>query len=232
MLESRSLSPRIAAVLAFLLIAGCGRKDPAAGSACPHDPGFDRSKVIRVLARVPPAVVRRDLDLNALAVESHGSTGAGRPQGLTEVEHRLAFRGLVDAETSRGRTCVWFDEVTVDLAPASVQIFVPREYPEDSCEYTAILVHEREHERVHRERLEAAAKEIEDALTAAKWLPARGNPLEASDRAAAEAALNAKIRKVVTPVYEKYKEDLAAAQAELDKPELYQWVSKRCSAWK
>ncbi len=59
-----------------------------------------------------------------------------------------------------------------------------------------------------------------------------GFPLEAADRATAETALNAKIRKVVTPVYEKYKENLASAQAELDKPELYQWVSKRCAGWK
>ena len=95
-----------------------------------------------------------------------------------------------------------------------------------------MLEHEREHVRVHQEHLAAAVKAIEKALTAAKWLPAKGNPLEAEDRASAEAALNAKIRKVVTPVYEKYKEDLTAAQAELDKPELYQWVSKRCSGWK
>jgi hypothetical protein len=138
----------------------------------------------------------------------------------------------VNIETARGRTCVWFDEVRVDLTPASVQIFVPREYQEGSCEYEAVLAHEREHERVHRERLEAAVKEIEAALIGATWLPAKGNPLETEDRASAEAALNAKIRKVVTPVYEKYKTDLRSAQADLDRPELYQWVSKRCSSWK
>lgn len=211
---------------------GCGRREAGTDAVCPHDPGFDRSKVVRVRADVPPAVLRRDLDLAALEAESHGSAGAGKQQGLTEVEHRLALRTRVNMETKRDRACVWFDEVSVDLTPASIQIFVPREYPEDSCESLAVLAHEREHERVHRERLAQAAKEIEAALTAAKWLPARGNPLEAADRAEAEAALNAKIRKVVTPVYEKYKEDLALAQAELDRPDLYQWVSKRCAGWK
>ena len=109
---------------------------------------------------------------------------------------------------------------------------MPREYHEDSCEYLAVLAHEREHERVHREHLAAAIQAIDDALTAAKWLPAKGNPFEAADQVAAEAALEAKIRKVVAPVYEKYKEELRSAQAELDKPELYQWVSKRCTGWK
>lgn len=179
-----------------------------------------------------PTVLRRDLSLAELAAESRGAAGAGKQQGLTEVEHQLAFNTLVNMETARGRACVWFDEVRVDLTPASIQIFVPREYREGSCEDLAVLAHEREHERVHREHLSAAVKSVEEALTSAKWLPSRGNPLEAEDRASAEAALNAKIRKIVTPVYEKYKKDLTAAQAELDKPELYQWVSKRCSGWK
>lgn len=213
-------------------MSGCGRPDSEPGSVCPHNPGFDRSKVIQVRADIRPTTLRRDLGLAGIAAETHGPGGAGKQQGLTEVEHQLTFHTLVNAETARGRTCVWFDEVRVDLTPASIQIFVPREYPEDSCEYLAVLAHEREHERVHREHLTAAVEEVEDALTAAKWLPAKGNPLETADLAQAQAALEAKIRKVVTPVYEKYKEDLTAAQAELDKPALYQWVSKRCSGWK
>ncbi len=176
--------------------------------------------------------MRRDLGLAEIAAEALGPGGAGKQQGLTEVEHQLAFRTLVNRKTTLGRSCVWFDEVHVDMTPASIQIFVPREYPENSCEYLAVLAHEREHERVHSEHLSAAVKEVEEALKTAKWLPAKGNPLETSDLAQAEAALNAKIRKVVTPVYEKYKEDLTSAQAELDKPALYQWVSKRCSGWK
>lgn len=187
---------------------------------------------MHVLTKVPEAVLRRDLDLRALAKESAGTVGAGRSQGMTVVEHQLAFRTRVKSEASRGRVCVWFDELTVDLSPAAVSIFVPREYPVDSCEYLAVLEHEREHERVHRERLTAAGSAIADALAAAKWLPARGNPMEASDKTAAEAALTAKIKKVVAPVFDKYKEDLTLAQAELDRPDLYEWFSKRCAGWK
>lgn len=216
-----------AAVL--LLLSACGRAEPEA--ACPHDPAFDRSGVIRVRAADRPAVLRRDLGLAEIAREAGGSAAAERPQGLTVVENQLAFRTRVNMETSRGRTCVWFDEVHVDLTPASVSIYVPREYGENSCESMAVLEHEREHEAVHRERLAAAVVEIERALKDARWLPARGNPLETEDRASAEAELNAKIRKVVTPVYERYKEELGRAQAELDRPDLYQWAAKRCAGW-
>lgn len=232
-LSSRTLpilNSRFAGIL-FLLTCACGRRDPG-GAACPHDPGFNRSDLIHVRADVPPVVLRRDLDLPALSTESHGTAGTGKVQGLTEIEHQMAFRTLVNVEKARGQACVWFGEVNVDITPASVQIFVPREYPAGSCEYLAVLAHEREHVQVHRARLATVAEEITSALTSAKWLPARGNPLAAADRASAEAVLNAKIRKVVTPVYERYKGNLTIAQAELDRPDLYQWVSKRCGGWK
>lgn len=221
---------RTASAAALLLLAGCRSEAP--GPACPHDPAFDRSRVIQVRADDRPAVVRRDLGLAEIAGESAGSAGAGRTQGLTVVDNQLAFRTLVRTERASGRSCVWFDRVEVDLTPRSAQIFVPREYPEGSCEDQAVLAHEREHERVHRERLAAAVKDVEQALTQARWLPARGNPLEAEDGPSAQAALEAKIRKVVTPVYERYKADLSSAQADLDRPDLYRWVSKRCSGWK
>lgn len=222
---------RATALLAGLLFAACGRGDSPGESACPHDPGFDRSQVILVRANIPPAVIRRDLDLAGIAAETGGAVGSAL-QGLTSIKDQISYRTLLKLEKSRGRTCVWFDSVKIDLTAVSVDIFVPREYPDDSCEFLAVLEHEREHERVHAERLTAAAEEIDRALTSANWLPARGNPFETDDRASAEAALEAKIRKVVTPVYDKYREDLAAAQAELDKPELYQWATRRCSGWK
>lgn len=186
---------------------------------------------MKVKGDFPPAVLRRDMSLAALARET-SNTGPGRSQGLTVVESRLAYDSKVSSRKENGRLCVWMEEVGVDLTPSSVQIIIPSEYPEGSCEYDAILLHEREHERVYQERDAAAVAEIRAALISAKWLPARGNPLEVTDQAAAEAALNAKIHKVVDPVYAKYKEELGAAQAELDQPALYQWVSKRCSAWK
>lgn len=224
---------RGATALLLISLAACGRPEAnGAGPACPHDPSFDRSGIVTVAAFPPAASLRHDLDLAALARESSGTVGAGRLQGLTEVEHRLGLRTTVSLAPSRGRACVWFDAVRIDMTPASVQIFVPKEYPEGSCEYDAVLVHEREHERIHRERLAAAAAEMRSALTAAKWLPGKGNPIEAADKESAEAALNDKISKVVHPAYEKFKADLTAAQAELDTPALYRWVTARCQHWK
>lgn len=214
------------------LLAACAKPPEETGPACPHDPSVPREGAVTVQATIPPATLRHDLDLKALAVESQGTVGFGRLQGLTEVEHRLDVRTLMSLAPSRGRACVWLSKVTVDLTPGSVVIFVPKEYPEGSCEYDAVLEHERGHERVHRERLEKAAAEMRAGLDAARWLPLKGNPIEAADKAAAQAALEEKIRKVVHPAFEKFKWELTIAQAELDTPALYRWVTARCQDWK
>ena len=227
------LRPELSMIAAsLLLLSGCNRQEHGTLAACPHDLRFDRSKVIVVRSQVPDTVLRHDLDLTALAVESKDRTGPGQSQGLTAVEHQLAVRTHINTQPAQGGACVWLDHVVVDLTPSSVQIFIPREYSEDSCEYIAVLTHEREHERVNREHLSAAAANVRAALISANWLPARGNPLLVADRTKTEALLNDKIHKVVTPVYRQFKDDLLQAQAEIDKPELYQWVSKRCRGWK
>lgn len=212
--------------------AASTRRQEAAGPACPHDPSRDRSSVVHVRATIAPTRLRRDQDLASLARMSNGAVGSNKLQGVTVVEHQLDVRTLVRLTPSRGRACAWFDEINVDLALASVEIFVPNEYSEGSCEYDAALTHEREHERVYAERLQAAAKDIDAALTGAKWLPTHGNPLEVADQVGAKAMLNDKVRKVVTPIYDKFKEDLKGEQALLDAPALYQWVRKRCADWK
>lgn len=221
------------AIAAAALMAACGRPEAPSPAACAHDTTLPREGHIEVKMSVPPARLRRDMDLHALAVESKGTVGLGAgPQGLTEVEHRLDVRTLMSLTPASGGACVWFEKVTIDLSPGDVAIFVPSEYPEDSCEYLAVLDHERGHERVHRERLEKAATEMQAALDGAKWLPLRGNPAFAADKDAAQKALEDKIRKVVHPAFEKFKWELTIAQAELDTPALYRWVTARCQDWK
>ncbi|UPT73274.1 MAG: hypothetical protein M0D55_15495 [Elusimicrobiota bacterium] len=219
---------RLAAAL-LLALASC-RKAPESPAGCVQDPGFDRSASFRVHAEAPAAVLRRDLGLAALGREA--GNASERPQGLTKVDHQVRFRSRLRVEETRGGACAWFEEAVVDLTPRSVEIFVPSDYADGSCEYEAILAHEREHERVHAERLAAGARGVSEALAAAAWLPAKGNPAASAGKAEAETELDAKLRRAVMPAVALYKEDLRAAQAELDAPGLYQWTSKRCSGWK
>ena len=211
------------AVLLFAALAAC--RKPAPRAACPQDPAFDRSELVRVRADVPGTRLRRDFDLAALQREADTAAGT---QGLTRVDHSTRIR----LSLRQAGACAWLERVDVDLSPRSVEILIPSEYPEGSCEFEAILAHEKEHVRVHAERLAETAARVRAALTAAAWLPAKGNPAAAADPEAAQAVLDAKVDKVVLPLIADYKEGLRDAQAELDAPALYRWTSQRCSGWK
>jgi hypothetical protein len=226
------------AFLALLVLAAaaCGRRDSSSGPACPHDLALDRVPPVSVEVSSITTVVRRDLDLAGIAklpgTEALGP--GGKLQGLTVVEHRLAYKtGVALSDGYFGApSCAWIDHLTVSLTPASMTIYVPREYPEESCESEQILAHERQHEEIHRDTLAEFAGEMRRAVAKADWLPARGTPLSVTDRAEAERRIEEMIDKATKPVYARFKEELAKRQAVIDVPENYRWVSRRCANWK
>ena len=216
-------------LLPLLLAAAAACGAGADGPPCKTDPSFDRSPVFKVRLENRPTEIKRPAFSELQSVLP--TSVQGQTQGLTEVEHNLAVRSRLGF-SGKAPACSWFEEVVVDLTPAAVRILAPSEYADDSCEYAAVLEHEREHERVHRELLDETASELRFALAAADWLPAKGNPIELPDRKAAEEELPKRLDKVVRPVYEKFRARLEEQQAELDKPGHYEWAKKRCKGWK
>jgi hypothetical protein len=228
--------PREFLALAVLAAAACGRGLPSSGPACPHDPALDRAAPVEVVVSSVATIVRRDLSLDGLmkipGMESLGP--GGKLQGLTVVEHRLAYRtGIaVSRRLFGGPSCAWVDKLTVDLTPASMTIYVPSEYPEDGCESEQILAHERQHEEIHRDTLAEYEDLMRRALAKADWLPARGTPLAVAERAEADRRVEEMVDKATKPVYADFKEELKKRQAVIDAPENYRWVSRRCAGWK
>ena len=226
---------RLIPILVLLAAAACENALPTGGPACPHDEFLDRQVPFNVVVSSVPTLVRRDLDIEALSrIRNAERLGPGKLQGLTVVEHRLGYNtGVAVAKGFlRPRSCAWLESLTVDLTPGEVTIYVPREYAEGSCEDTEILRHERQHEDIHRRGLEESAEETRRALARAKWLPARGTPLEVAGRAEAERRLDEMVLKVIQPEYDQFKERLEKEQAVIDLPENYQWVTRRCPGWK
>lgn len=217
----------------LLAAAACG---PSGGPPCPHDAALDRAAPFEVVISSVETRVRRDLDLDGLAklpgLEALGP--GGKLQGLTIVEHQMAYRtGIaVSHHLFGGPACAWIDKLTIDLTPKTMTIYVPREYPEDGCESEQILAHERTHEEIHRDTLAEYADAMRRALSRADWLPARGTPLAVADRAEAERRVEEMIDKATHPVYAEFKDKLKERQAVIDVPENYRWVSRRCSHWK
>ena len=205
-------------------------------TGCPRDPARAQTANVEVVVSSFPTVIRRDLSLEQLArLPGVESVGPGRRlQGLTMVHHRLGYRTgvAVSGHLFGGEPCAWIDHLTVDMTPDKIEIDVPSDYPETSCEYEEILAHERLHEEAHRGTLADSAADMRRALAQADFLPARGAPLTVADRADAEKRIEALVDRAARPVYADFERTLAMRQAVIDLPANYRWTTKRCSNWK
>ncbi len=224
---------RAAAVLLLSVLASACSTSADDGPACPHEGVPDRASVVSVRHTPLQAALRRDLSLAQISAIGQGS-GGGRLQGLTVVDHNYEHKWKRTISTSRkpGRMCVWLTEFTVDLTPGKVEVYVPREYPDGSCEEGEVLRHEREHEYAHKVSLDEFSARLSSAFAAADWLPVEGAPLEVSDEAEADRRLAASFAKVFEPQRAAFLEELGKRNAVLDLPENYMWVTSRCSGWK
>ena len=228
-------SPLLA--LAVLSAAACGRGSPfGGGPACPHDLDLDRTADSSVVSASVPEVVRHDLTRAEVArlsgTEALGP--GGKIRGLTLVHHQLSYKTSIALTHPLfgGPRCAWLEKLTVDVTPDKIEIYVPKEYPENSCEYEQILAHERTHEKIHRDVLAQTADDMRRALAKAVYLPARGTPLTVADRPEAERRIEAMVDKAAKPVYAEFKETLKERQAVIDLPKNYLWTQQRCSNWK
>jgi len=223
-------------VLAVLASAACGRAGPLLGGpSCPHDPDLDRTPPMTVVSNPVTTVIHHDLSLQGLAhlpgTEALGP--GGKLQGLTIVQHRMNYKtGIALTHPLWGQPCAWIDKLTVDVTPEKMEIYVPSEYPEGSCEYDQILSHERQHEDTHRDVLNENVDNLRRALASADYLPARGTPLTVADRPEAERRIEEMIDKATKPVYAQFKEELKQRQAVIDLPANYLWTQNRCHDWK
>jgi hypothetical protein len=224
-------------LVAALALAACGNK-PAflGGPACPHDPDLGRTADATVVVNPVSEILRHDVSMEGVAhlpgTEALGP--GGKLQGLTIVRHQMNYKtGIaLTHPLFGGPRCAWVDKLTVDVTPDKIEIYVPSEYPEGSCEYDQILAHERQHEDTHRDALAQAADEMRRALAKADYLPARGTPLAVADRPEAERRIEEMIDKATKPVFAEFKEELRKRQAVIDLPENYRWTQQRCSNWK
>jgi hypothetical protein len=223
---------RAAAALLLAALGAACTSTADDGPACPHEGVPDRAKVVSVRHTPLQAVLRRDLSLPQITALAGPSPG--RLQGLTVVDHAFERKWARTITSSRkpGRMCVWLTKFVVDLTPSRAEVYVPREYPDGSCEETEVMRHEKEHEYAHKVSLDEFSERLARDFAAADWLPVEGAPLEVADEAEADRRLDATFEKVFAPARVAFLEELGKRNAVLDLPQNYQWVTSRCSGWK
>ena len=176
-------------------------------------------------------VVRHDLGAAEIA-RLPGAIRDSRIQGLTLIRRSMSVGQTYSTESGAGVLLAWLDDVEVTLSLTPIEIYIPKEYPEGSCEYEALMDHEGGHVDVGSEAAAAAARNFERAFSRAPELPSKERPLVANRRGEVVAALKREVDDLLDPVYERFEQDLARLQAERDQPAGYDYLFKRCSGWR
>ena len=222
----------------FALLAAPLAADAApAGSvaACLESAALQPRTVFDVVVSAYPTVIERRLSIKEInRLRQSVPPPKTVAHGLSVADYRLRYTVKSEATCWQpgGHACAWLGSVVVDLTPQSIRVYIPSEYKPKSCESKELLLHEMEHERMHRRELDMLAGRMRLALSRAKNLPGPLTPINAATPDEAYARLKIMVDKVVRPIYEDFLKTIEMRQEALDNPETYRSLGEKCSGWK
>ncbi len=171
----------------------------------------------------------------AASAEEIGSraarTGAGLPggaatRGLTVDELGAQARFTLASVTRDGQRCTALKAIEATVRNHDVEVLVDSDYGPGSCQYRAIMEHERQHVRINAEALTRLGELLEAKLgeVAARW-DGRWVPAGREDELQAEVdgALEDATRQARAAAEERHRV--------LDTPESYAQVQASCDSW-
>ena len=158
------------------------------------------------------------------------SAGANwTPIGLTIAELGLGLAVTVRAEAmSDGRFCAEIAAVEATLGYDVIDVYIASEYPRGSCQYNAVLDHERLHVIVFQDTLKEYFPRIESAL---RHAAEKEKPILARDPDKATKKFQAILERTVKPLFHQINDTLDLGNGALDTRENYEREQESCVSW-
>ncbi len=159
---------------------------------------------------------------------SHGR----RRQILGTMQGEVDLRWFINyhIEDFQDGSCYWVASANVELSYHQLDVNIASEYEPGSCQYEAILDHEKEHVVVAQNILSPYAQQIRAALTTLS-IPTPDLPAVADSPAEARAQVQAVFRRVLLPVRDQMSRLVRARQADVDTRENYRRTFRQCRRW-
>ncbi len=210
-----------------LALMGLGWAGPALGAVCPSESGSYR---VDVLIEMPPVVTHHDRSRAQLGLLAfHGPTV--RVLGVTASKLRAGTSTHYGNRPLEGEgTCFWVDHIEVMLRYEALDIYIASEYTRGSCQYQAILSHEKKHATVAQGYLDDYVQVIRSAL-ASLAIPKPRDPRLVESVTEAQEKMQATIEKLLRPVITKLRKTMEEAQNRIDSRAEYRRVETQCPKW-
>ena len=225
MSDTRTRRGLIAGVAIALILLTCA--GPALAAVCPSESGRYR---VEVLIEMPPVTVHHDHSRAQLGLLAfHGPTN--RVLGITASKLRAGTSTHYGNRPLEGEgVCFWVDHIEVMLRYEALDIYIASDYTRASCQYQAILTHEKRHAEVARSYLDDYVQTIRSAL-ASLAIPKPRDPRLVESVTAAQEKTQATIEKLLQPIIAKLRKTMEEAQNRIDSAASYRRVETQCPKW-
>jgi hypothetical protein len=224
-----SVTRRFRALIAGIAIAlmGAGWPGPALAAVCPSESGRYR---VDVLIEMPPVTVHHDHSRAQLGLLAfHGPTD--RVLGVTASKLRAGTATHYgNRPLAEEGVCFWVDHIEVTLRYEALDIYIASDYTRASCQYQAILTHEKRHAEVARSYLDDYVQTIRSAL-ASLAIPKPRDPRLVESVTETQEKTQATIEKLLQPVIAKLRKTMEEAQNRIDSAAEYRRVETQCPKW-
>lgn len=165
---------------------------------------------------------------NLLRSQGQPAPAGERALGITLTKTVFGLQGATSAIKRGNGFCVYLSEVDVDFGWNRVEVYVPSEFPEGSCEYRVVLDHENQHVSINRTLLREFAPQMRARLETilATTKPMFRRTLDGSADAAIEH-LNVQL----SGMLKEFDALHASRNAGIDSPASYSALSALCKDW-
>ncbi len=156
-----------------------------------------------------------------------------REPGLTAAEQSFQIEshteGVEDPRTRR--YCAWATSVEVDFSYTKMDVYISSQYPEGSCPYRMILAHENQHVAINQRVLKKYVALMKKAIRRDRSIPTRNRPIQVGSVKEGEDIIEARVNKIVQPLYEGYKKEVLRENKKIDTLRNYRRIQAKCKDW-
>ncbi len=213
----------------FLGVARAPVPQAQAGQTCPGAPQELEGYRVSVRIDTPPPKVNHSLNRAELSsMAFHGITDSilGLHVHGTKVEYKAKY----EAEQEKEGYCFWITTIDVLLRYDAPDIYVAKEYRRNSCNYRAVLEHEKRHEKIAQQVMKRYIPRFQSVFTSL-LIPKRKSAIFVSSREDGKRKVSPLLKKVIRPVYKELEGALAREQAAADTLREYRKVLRRGKRW-
>lgn len=222
----------LAVTLMALAWAAPGAAQTAPAAQCPV---LGEKIAVTLKISDPSPIYSNALSANGIMDLEQKRTGIvnlgkrGRTMGITSYSPRFQLAANSKAQQVGAGYCVYLTEVIADYGFNTHEVYIAKEFPLDSCEYTVVLDHENQHVAINRTTLAEYVPKVRAALEQA--VAAGIGPIYSPTPRVGGTDVLQRLAQEVAPVLREAQQAQAKRNASIDTAGNYHDTSKKCGDW-